>query len=470
MSGCRSIIACLALVACERAPETRSGDATGNGRVMAPTVPVPAHLESLEPAVRNIIDAALAALRRSERNAAAWAGLGAVYQANDLETHAIECYDVAIALAPAEPRWRYWRAMASERVGDIDFAIADMREVRNQAPEYAAASWRLAEWLMSRGDLDDAEAMLCELLAREFSLPAQLNLARLRLLRDDPAGAAQLLEPIRATRPRNPYARRLLGMAYQRLGRENEARVELALGRPQRPSLSDAWYAEIAKYRRSFAGLWQMADGALAAGRTEMALRILEDLRAREPGNVGLLRYLGLTYASLGRVDDGLGTLRDAVEAAPTDAATHVAMAKAHRAAGDADAALAAADRAIKLGAGADAHFLKGVLHGERLAWADAAAEFLRAIALDARNAITRVHVGVAYVYLGRWADAQSAFEAALAQDPATCEAHLGLALTLLQANEPTRAEASARRSVDLPTRDTELFDTLRAMLLDRSR
>ncbi len=108
-----------------------------------------------------------------------------------------------------------------------------------------------------------------------------------------------------------------------------------------------------------------------------------------------------MNLLAVGRVDEAVTLIGEAIAADPANADLHVAMARAHHAGGDADETLAAATRALALDVDVAALHLAAVAHRTRREWAESLELLSRAIDLtpDAAN----LHVGTALTLLGPW-------------------------------------------------------------------
>src|SRR5262245_59233026 len=65
-----------------------------------------------DPAIREAIEAARAAVVAAPRSPQAWGRFGMVLQAHGFEGEACTCYAEAVKRDPEEPRWHYYHALA----------------------------------------------------------------------------------------------------------------------------------------------------------------------------------------------------------------------------------------------------------------------------------------------------------------------------------------------------------------------
>lgn len=138
--------------------------------------------------------------------------------------------------------------VASYRLGEVDEAIAAMRQVLTMDPDHPAAAANLAAFLRINGAVEEAEAILRANLARRpEEVGARLNLAADLMARERAQEALELLPEHFAPHPDAPGAhawRLQRSRALLQLARVNEARAELsafeAMG-PCPPDLEPLW-------------------------------------------------------------------------------------------------------------------------------------------------------------------------------------------------------------------------------------
>jgi len=155
--------------------------------------PLPA-LGTASPALQARLRAADARARAHPREAAAIAGLGRVYHANNVVPAAKRCWQILRTLQPMEPRWPYYLADLAATEADDDAVGDDLATTVRLAPTYAPAWLGLAEFEFKRGGYEAAERAYrrrLELVPRDPY--AQLGLARGALHGGDRVGAKRIL-------------------------------------------------------------------------------------------------------------------------------------------------------------------------------------------------------------------------------------------------------------------------------------
>src|SRR4029077_18515771 len=155
---------------------------------------------------------------------------------------------------PSEAKWWYRLAAVDSRLGRTGGAISPMRRGIERDPTYAPAFWHLGLWLLDQNQVEGAE--------RAFSRSTEIHpaeragwigLARVYLQRDENARAAGLLERLVGAAPAEGYTLQLLGTAYRRLGRVDEAAAAMQVGAKGEPQWSDPWTDEMLAFRRGYA-------------------------------------------------------------------------------------------------------------------------------------------------------------------------------------------------------------------------
>jgi tetratricopeptide (TPR) repeat protein len=397
-----------------------------------PAPPDPATLGDIDAEVRALIEEHTAAVHASPSDPARWGQLGLAYEANGLLVEAAQAYDIAIGLDDAEPRWRYRRALLLARRGDVGPALADLDRVIQLAPAYAPARWRQGFWRLDLGETDRAlESFRAAMQAAPDDPAGPVGVALVHLSRREDAEAAAALERLLEQAPGNRYALHLLGTAYQRLGREDDARFALSIGTTGQPAWTDPWSDEVDRYRRGFAAMLKEATRLGLDREFDKAIALLEQLRGLRPEDMALKVYLGGMYASAGRMREAESLLMPILQADPRQFDAHMHLASGYLFTGALDTAAVYAARAIEIRPGsADASRLQGIVLWRRGQDREAMAAFQSAATADPRDAMPHLWMGMMLGQQGRYVEARQRFESALARNPLLGDALLGVADT----------------------------------------
>jgi tetratricopeptide (TPR) repeat protein len=409
-------------------------------------------LGAIAPEVADAARQALDSLAQDPRDAERWGRFGMICEANGIVGAARDAYAQATSIEGAHAKWWYRLALVQARTGHMDDAIQDVRRAIDLSPDYAAAHWRLGLWLLDRGETDAAE--------REFTRAGELDpggmssavgLARVHLARQQNQLAVDVLERALARTPGDRYAMQLLGTAYRRLGRIDEAEYALAVGMTGEPAWPDPWTDEMLEYRRGFAVRLKDATQYFVAGQMPQAIALLEQLRREKPDDIALLNHLGEVYVAAGRIGEGVAILEQVVAKDPQRFEAYVNLASGYLNENDLVRARAAVDRAIAINPVLGrAHETKGLIlwrSGEE----SAALESLRmAVRSDPRDVRALVWSGMLEMNHARPADALEYFARATRLDPTRVEAWIGIADATMALGAWDRAADAVRHATVL--------------------
>ena len=423
-------------------------------RATAPATSLPTveSLGAVAPEVAAATREALDSLAQDPRDASRWGRFGMICEANGIIGAARDAYAAATALQSSEPKWWYRLALVEARTGRMDEAIGDMQRATALSATYAPAHWRLGLWLLDRDDTDGAERAFVR--AREIDphdVSAPIGLARVYLQRLQNQAAADLLERTLADNPGDRYAMRLLGTAYSRLGRADEAEFALAVGESGEPAWLDPWTDEMLQFRRGFAVRLKDATQYFVAGRMSEAMGLLQQLHQEKPDDIALLNHLGEVYVAAGKVGEGVAMLEQVVARDPQRFEAYVNLASGYLKQNDLARARAAADRAIAINPTLGrAHETKGLILWRDGDDAAAAGAFKTALRWEPRNVRALVWAGMVEMNRNHPREALESFGRATRLDPTRAEAWVGVANATMALGEWDRAAAALQHAAQL--------------------
>jgi tetratricopeptide (TPR) repeat protein len=417
--------------------------------------PVLPRVESLGAAAPEVLEAtrhALDELAQDPRDAERWGRFGMVCEANGAVGPARDAYAAAASIDGSNAKWPYRLAFVLAPTGRTDEAIRQMRRAIEIDPAYAPARWRLALWLLDGNDADGAEREFTQAGALDpGGMSAAVGLARVHLQRDQPQLAVDVLEGALAKTPGDRYAMQLLGVAYRRLGRLEEAEYALAVGMTGEPAWPDPWTDDMLKFRRGFAVRLKDATQYFAAGQMPQAIALLQQLRQEKPDDITLLNHLGEVYVAAGRTGEGVAILEQVVARDPQRFEAYVNLASGYLNQNDLARAGAAADRALAINpALGRAHEVRGLIlwrGGDERAALEA---LLAAVRDDPRSVRTLVWAGMLELNVARPADALESFTRATRLDPTRVEAWVGIANAAMTVRQWDRAAAALQHAAQL--------------------
>lgn len=287
-------------------------------------------------------------IRSEPRALGAQRDLAMLLEANHAYDAARDAWRAFTRLAPGEPRGWYGLARMQIETGDSDAALEALDRVVELAPDYPPVHWRRGLVLLDLDRLDEAErafARTSELVPNDVSGPA--GLARVALRRGETDAALARLEQLLENHPRDGYVHSLLARAAAQAGDRERAELHAAQ-RDQATSAwkLDPWAAEVRGRAIGFDAVIVEARRHISGGRPAEALRVLEPMVARFPGNFSAQSlFVGACVAA-----ESFDRARAVLDASEASAGPHfrtdMNRAVVEYAAGHPEEALAMLDRA----------------------------------------------------------------------------------------------------------------------------
>lgn len=418
------------IVACER-----------SGVGPPPTVP----LEEANPELVALIDDLVGSVRSLPESAEMRGRLGMAYEVNDFYTEAVATYAQAEQLDPTDFRWRYFRAVLIAESGDFESALPVIEAALTLDSEYVPAWLYSGVWLNALGRYADAREAFARAHALGAAENADAGTARALIGERRYQEALHVLVPL-ANKVKHPQVYRLLGRAYQALGRSDDARIAMARGREAGPmSWRDPLQHQKWRFEASLGRRLMHAQRLLEANRFEQAVAVLEPIRERGVEENAVYVNLALAYARSGRTEMAIEVAEEGMASSPDNYRYHNVFAGIYQNEGDDSramshlqrsvemhpaqvwpyermarllmdqgeyvAALAAVDDALRYGAEGQPqlYYTAGLLEGVRERWPEAIARFEQATALDASFTMAYIHLGRCLAEVGRVDDARKA-------------------------------------------------------------
>ena len=414
-------------------------------RTSAPTPPALARLGPLAPEIEDLVRQARESIAQSPHDATRWGRFGMACEANGLAGAARDAYTTATTLQATEPKWWFRLAAVEARLGRSEDAVRDMRRAAELAPTYAPAYWRLGLWLLDQNQIAAAErAFNTATEIKPADRAGWIGLARVYIQRGENDRAAGLLERLVEAGAGEHETLQLLGTAYRRLGRVEEAASTSEAGARGEPQGSDPWTDEMLGFRRGYAALLKDATAYIVAGQFDQALRILEQLRRQNPDDPVLLAHLGQVYVAAGQEGAGVPVLEQAIARQPDRFEAYVDLATGYMHQNQLVKARASVERALSIEPSfAPAHETLGLILWRSGDPRGAVAAFKASVKADPRNARALVWMAMVQTNLGQPAEALAAFQRATRADPTNADAWLGIANTLMNRRDFDAAAAA---------------------------
>lgn len=437
------VVASALLASCSADDEVFDAPAS-NGAAIGE--PVEVALDQTEAAVAELLGDLLARARADPRSAQSRGNLGMAYDVNEFTDAAITSYAQAEALDTSEFAWPYFHALAVGQGGDLDAGVPIMERALAIDGDYVPALLHYGGWLLDLGRPEEAAAIYEQARELNAGAAAIAGIAQAYLRTSRAEEAVAMLVPL-ARRFEHPHVYRLLGRAFNALGRTEDSRIALARGKNTQPL---EWRDPIQTRKRDYiVGLGVrlvLAEKFIGDGSYEDAVGILEPLRERYPDDKPLLSNLAMAYARTDRIDDALSVLTHALDLYPDYYAIHNVMANVYlvkedeeraqqhletsielnptqawpferiatlaMGGGDWDAAITAIDAALRYEMKAPERLLyqAGLIEGSRERWDEAIARFDRATSYDASYTMAYIYLGRCLAEAGRFEQAEEAF------------------------------------------------------------
>jgi tetratricopeptide (TPR) repeat protein len=326
----------------------------GTSAAQSPARGLKLPLESYPPEIRKDVTGPYEEARARPADASAAGSLGRILHAWEQWESANEAYRKAISLAPNSLEWRYLDACVLDRLARPHDAAIELRQALKLRPDYLPARVRLADALLSAGELSESRTIFSALAREPQSEPlGWFGLGRILAAEGKHEEAVQAIQRALTLFPEWGAAQYSLALSLRALGRRAEA--EQALQRhiqygTRWPGVDDPLLAAVSKLRNDPAARFRRArtmadDGNVSGAIAEFEAALGED------------SSLALAHASLVKLYGQQGNWTKAEE--------H------YRA-------------AVALGSGlAELHYDYGVLLGMQQKWSEAADAYGRAIAVN---------------------------------------------------------------------------------------
>ena len=321
----------------------------------------------------------------------------------------------------------YANSMAALR--DPAGAIAQIEEALKVNPNSSPAFLNLGAVRMQSGEAKEAEAALRKAIELEpASVDARLALANFLWAAERAPEAEAILKEALAKEPQHLLANRMLAVLYVATRRTEEAEQPLKV---------------VADISKTPAARFQLADYYVGVGRSKDAISLLTPLSADPATFVEAESRLAALDYTEGRVAEAHKRLDTVLTRMPKNAPVLVMKAQWLMTENKLDEALARARAAVEADPqSAAAYFALATAHDRRREVADAVKAYNEVLRLNPRAVAAQVELSRLSLTSGDRTEALRYAEAARQAAPASLEARVAVARSLLAAGNLPRAEA----------------------------
>lgn len=399
------------------------------------TPPRPPALDptGVDPVVWRAIEAARVEVERAPESSRAWGRLGMVLLAHQLRGESLACLARAEQLDPRDARWAYYQALAVRRT-DPEAAIAHLRRAVAVGAEYDGPRLLLAELLVQRGVVNEAETLFQTVLSREpNNSRAYLGLAQAAFERDDLSACLEQLRHALDDPHTRKAAHTFLAEVQQRRGDRSAAEKAWrdAQGLPDDAAWPDSLAESMQEMVVGHLAVITRAAALLQQDQPEQAIPLLQGAVKDYPESSWACVLLGKAWLRAGNLTDAEKALQESVRRDPESV---------------------------------EAQFYLGVVLSEQKHFAAALPYFRKAVQLKPDYALAWYNLGFCHKQQGERTAARAAFQKTLACKPQLAEARVNLGELLAEEGEIVAALEQLRQAIQQTPNDSrarQLLETL---------
>lgn len=390
----------------------------------------------LDREVAEAIETSRTIVRKKPRAPDAWAELGAVLRAHEFNEESNFCFQQAEKLDPRDYRWPYLIGIELQ-AHDVEASLARLRQAAALCGDRAAPRLTLAEVLLDRGDIDEAEALFRAVADQDPNdARALLGLGNVALQRNDVDRALAYLRRAADRAPRIGIVHAALLQAYRRKGDDKAVEEERRL------------VAELPTMRN-----WP--DPAL-----ELIGAVWKGQRARMTQINELDRH--------GYRAEAVTAARKAVEVYPESALARLVLGEMLNRNDETAAAEPVLREAIRMDPRrSKAHFELGYALQQQRKFREAIASYQQSLQLQADAPVAHFNLGLCFTTLRDNAGAEKAFRTALQYRPEYSEALMALAQLLERQGRYQEALPLAERALHASPTDPRAQQLIKLLTAD---
>lgn len=258
---------------------------------------------------------------------AAYGDLGLILMAAEYERPALSSFINAEALAPAAPRWPYYRGQLHVVRGEhAEAEVAFERALVLRADDFPTLV-QLGDMALAHGRPEGAERRFRQALALEPRSAAALGgMGRAVLAQGDHATAVEYLKRALTMEPDATSLHYPLALAYRGLGDLTGADAQLRLRGGGEPRVSDPLMEEYDGLLESALAYLNRGTKAMLIQEWAVAAALFREGLELEPENAALGHALGTALTQLGEVDAAVEQFEEVLRWSPNYASAHFSL------------------------------------------------------------------------------------------------------------------------------------------------
>lgn len=287
---------------------------------------------ALDPAVREVIEKRVAAVKRDPDSASAQRSLGLAYEANSAWGEAVSAFRAAVDLEPTDHAARLHLAICLIEAGGDAEHIEQLERVVKEQPDGPAARFRLGQAYLNVGRFVKAQEQFSALRGLlPGRVHAHTGLGQVLLQQDDAEGALPHLRKAQSLDSDDLFVAFVLGQCLADLGHTREAMPLLSRGADaDPPQLPDTLTKELDTYGVGLTARLARVNRLVEGGNLIRAITILKDLKTQYPEDLTVLNNLGAIYIQANQDEEALATLNNLLAIEPTHAQAWLNTASIH--------------------------------------------------------------------------------------------------------------------------------------------
>ena len=424
--------------------------------------------EEVDPELAKAVDSTIELIEKTPYSAVLRGRLAMTYEVNHFPDAALEMYAQAALLDSQEFAWWYFGALLEQKRGDFVAAVSKLEHAIDIDANYVPAHLHMGNWLLEQNHFDRALDSFNTAASLGAGSPAAVGIAQTYLRQDNFESVVDVLVPYSKSLP-HPQIWRLLGLAYDRLGLEEEASIAKALSKEALPML---WLDPIRqrpnRYVKGFGRRIVYAQSLLKAERYSDALRELEKLHEFQPNDEALISSLAVAYEKTGQSERAKEILQSGINRIPGQHRFYVQLGDLMYRTGNNERALTLITQSIEMSeANPEAHERLGAVLMRMERFEESVAAFTKAIDYGHAN-VSDIHLRMGTIHgaRGDWKNAVEQFRKVVDLDPSNIDGHVYLAHAYIASDQLLEAEETVDWAVRLGL-DSVAFETVRSAIVE---